>query len=304
MPPAAKAPLIGGLKLPSGEVTKSKRSSRSLRRRNAVIACSFDLAGKRVLDVGCADGLHSLYMANTAREVWGIDHRDSEIQKGKATARALGITNVRFETGDIRDPDLFKDYGKFDLAIAWGFLHRIGDIFSLLYTLEPLADALSLEWRTPVFPMMSSLSLAYHPPGRRALDPMNVNSVADALGAGKRIADGEKIEGDTAFWEPTPGAIKAIAGRLGYTSQTLIGYGENLMSEAEAIARGWNSHMEKVAAGKASIERLPRQRVHMLFERKPGSITLKNLKHGAQRIPEWDHAMMESLDAPKRKGKR
>lgn len=284
------ASTISGILLPSGEVTRGKRSSRSLRRRNAVIACSFDLKGKRVLDVGCADGLHSLYMSNSAAEVWGIDHRKSEIAIAKATARSLGVSNVRFEAGDVRDPELFQGYGSFQLVIAWGFLHRVGDIFSLLYTLAPLAEALSLEWRTPVLPMMSKLSLAYHPPGGKRLDPMNVARVDDPEGAKMR-----KVEGDTAFWEPTPGAVAAIARRLGFKHATLLGYDEDLVSERRILARCWKQHAKKLRAGDAKLGTLPRARVHMLFEKRAGSIELQDLAGGEARLPKWDVALRKSL---------
>jgi SAM-dependent methyltransferase len=125
---------IGGLQLPSGLITPAKRSSRTLRRRNALVANSFVLRGKRVLDVGCAEGLQSLYLSASADEVWGVDHRASEIDIARATAKALGAQNVRFECGDVRDPELFKKIGVFDLVIAWGFLHRISDVFALFYS--------------------------------------------------------------------------------------------------------------------------------------------------------------------------
>jgi SAM-dependent methyltransferase len=282
---------IGGIRLPNGTITQGKRSGRSLRRRNAVVACSFELAGMRVLDVGCADGLHSMYMAASAKEVWGIDHRASEIEKGNATAKALGIGNVSLRFGDVRDPALFKGVEKFDLAIAWGFLHRIGDIFGLLYSLAPMADAISLEWRTPIVPLLSSLSIAYHPPGNRPLDPMNIRAAGDHDPANDR----EKIEGNTAFWEPTPGAVKVITQRLGFVHATLIGYGERLESERKALTRHWTRHLQRANEGKERLDRLPRERVHMLFEKKQGLIAIKDLSTAGERLPPWDVALHDAV---------
>lgn len=287
--------LIGGIRLPSGKITPARRSSRSLRRRNAIVACSFELKGKRVLDVGCADGLHSMYMAATAQEVRGVDHRNSQIAIGKATAKALSISNVKFECGDIRDPKLFEGSGKFDLAIAWGFLHRVSDIFSLLYSLEPLAEALSFEWRTPVLPMMSTMSIAYHPAGGKALDPMNTGRSKDGSEGRAAVADKDKIEGKTAFWEPTPGAVAAIARRLGYVHGTLLGYGDDFDTESETIAQSWQTHLSEINAGKARMDKLPEARVHMLFEKKKGSVPIKGLGSGEYRIPQWDQAMQKAL---------
>lgn len=282
--------MIPGIRLPSGDITEGKRSSRSLRRRNAIVACSFELEGKRVLDIGCADGLHSMYMAKGAREVVGIDHRMTEIAAGRETIKALGFKNVTLECGDVRDPELFKRIGKFDLAVAWGFLHRVSDLFSLLYNVAPLADALSLEWRTPVLPLMSAVSLAYHPSSGRALDPMNIGGV-DA----PKAADEDKIEGGTAFWEPTPGAVIAITRRLGFVHSTLLGYGERLESENKAIGRHWNEHLKKANAGKVKLEKLPEERVHMLFEKTAGSVAIKPFRGGEARLPDWDHALIQRL---------
>jgi SAM-dependent methyltransferase len=212
--------VLGGLRLPSGELTEGARSGRSLRVRNAAIATSFDLAGKRVLDVGCAEGLHSLYMSMSAKEVVGVDHRQSKIANAKANAKALGVENVSFIVGDTRDDDVFNAIGRFDLVIAWGFLHRVSDIFSLIYSLESLSDALSFEWRSPIIPMMSSLSVAYHSPSGKALDPMNISRRSQSADG---VHDTDKIEGDTGFWEPTPGAVADNLRRLGYRHARMLG---------------------------------------------------------------------------------
>jgi SAM-dependent methyltransferase len=283
--------LIGGIRLPDGTITEGRRSGRSLRRRNAFVACSFDLANKRVLDVGCADGLHSMYMAHSAKEVWGIDHRASEIERGKATARALGINNISLRFGDVRDPALFRGVERFDLVIAWGFLHRIGDIFALLYSLAPIADAISLEWRTPIVPLLSSLSIAYHPPGSGPLDPMNVRGATNPDPAN----DADKIEGNTAFWEPTPGAVKVMTRRLGFGHARLIGYGERLESERKTVARHWTRHLQRANEGEERLDRLPRERVHMLFEKTQGQITIKDFSTVEERLPLWDVALHKAL---------
>jgi SAM-dependent methyltransferase len=286
--------MIPGVRLPSGEITPGVRSKRTLRLRNALVASSFELAGKRVLDVGCAEGRQSLNMAARAKEVFGIDHRASEIEIARNTAVGLGITNARFEAGDVRDPELFKDVGKFDLAIAWGFLHRIGDIFGLLYSLEPIADAISLEWRTPVMPLMSDLSIAYHPTQSKTLDPMNTGRAKD--GEHKQVSDAEKVEGNASFWEPTPGAVKAIMARLGYVHSTLLGYEDELSSE-ETIMRRWRDHEIAVKLGTRPATRLPQARVHMLFEKRKGSIQLASTDVARSRLPQWDQALLEATNA-------
>jgi SAM-dependent methyltransferase len=290
---APKDKMIPGVRLPSGDITPGVRSKRTLRLRNALVASSFELAGKRVLDVGCAEGRSSLYMAALAQDVFGVDHRASEIEIARNTAEGLGITNTRFEAGDVRDPELFKDVGKFDLAIAWGFLHRIGDIFGLLYSLEPIADAISLEWRTPVMPLMSELSVAYHPTQSKTLDPMNTGRAKDGVHA--KVSDAEKIEGNASFWEPTPGAVKAIMARLGYVHATLLGYEDELVSE-ETIMHRWRDHEIAVKLGARSATRLPQARVHMLFEKHKGSIKVASIDVARARLPRWDQALLQATN--------
>jgi 2-polyprenyl-3-methyl-5-hydroxy-6-metoxy-1,4-benzoquinol methylase len=57
----------------------------------------------RVLDFGCGFGLFSLYYASQApgRQVTGIDLNPARIERARASARKLGLTNVRYEPGDV-----------------------------------------------------------------------------------------------------------------------------------------------------------------------------------------------------------
>jgi SAM-dependent methyltransferase len=130
--------------------------------RNIRVASSPDLSSLRVVDIGCGHGLYSLYLSQQVREVVGIDHLRARIDTAIATRDALGITNARFVVGDLRDASILEQAGHFDVALAWGFLHRIADPFSFFDTISGYCDLVSLEWRTPMLPLMSRLSLAYH----------------------------------------------------------------------------------------------------------------------------------------------
>ena len=61
-------------------------------------------ASGTVLDLGCGFGLFALYMAIARPDVslTGIDLSSARIEQARSSARALGLTNVRFETGDLR----------------------------------------------------------------------------------------------------------------------------------------------------------------------------------------------------------
>jgi SAM-dependent methyltransferase len=260
--------------------------------RNARVARAFELQGKRVLDVGCAEGLHALYIAEHADEVVGIDHETDKIDIAQATANALGITNARFVCGDVRDSGTFSALGRFDLVLAWGFIHRISDVFSLLYTLQQLSDTLSLEWRTPALPWMSALSLGYHPPGGDKLDPTNL----PVQGANGGAAGHKKIEGEIGFWEPTPGAVISIARRLGYVHHRVLGYGEHLEPERRIVTRRWARHLAETVLRRRRFRELPRTRVHMLIEKKAGSVRMRKIdKNLPVNLPVWDVALARRI---------
>ncbi len=292
----SKGPVMGGLRLADGSVSEGRRPTRTLRLRDAIVACGLiDFSGKCVLDVGCAEGIHSLYMSEAAAEVIGIDHRAKKIATAKSNAAALGKDNVKFYVGDVRDQSSFRQLGQFDIVVAWGFLHRISDIFSLLYTLAPLTNALSLEWRTPILPMMSALSVAYHDPAGEFLDPTNIGTERDAV-------DKLKLEGGSGFWEPTPGAVTAIVGRLGFEHATLIGYGDRFHSERTMVDGTRAKHLARADDGRVTIERLPRGRVHMLFEKQKGTIAVRERRDA--KFPAWDVALQESLENSRARKKK
>ncbi len=78
------------------------------------------LRGARILEIGCADGTNLLPMAYTLAEaeLTGIDVSDSQIQRARQDASALGL-RARFETIDILDYDCPSE--SFDFIIAHGF---------------------------------------------------------------------------------------------------------------------------------------------------------------------------------------
>ena len=74
----------------------------------------------RVLEIGCGDGgnLLSLAMLAPESEFVGFDLAHSPIADAQAMAAAAGLTNVRFNVGDIGDPHVVD--GEFDYIIAHG----------------------------------------------------------------------------------------------------------------------------------------------------------------------------------------
>lgn len=215
-------------------LNEDRRPAKSLRQRNLRVARSLDLAGKRVLDMGCGPGTYTLELAETAAEVIGIDHQETRIERAEALRRERGLTNVRFEVADIREPDFFERMGRFDLVTAWGFLHRIPDPFTLLYNLTRITDAISLEWTTPVFARMRQACLAVHPMQVQDIETVNLVPLGELT---PEELCGKRVAGPSGYWCPTPYTVECLLRKFGYTDARVLGYDEELRPEWYVVAR-------------------------------------------------------------------
>jgi SAM-dependent methyltransferase len=72
--------------------------------------------GDVVLDVGCANGAHTLAAARRARRVFGMDYDVTQLRVAAADARAAGIGNVHVFAWDLARPFSFPD-GMFDAVL-------------------------------------------------------------------------------------------------------------------------------------------------------------------------------------------
>ena len=252
------------------------RGAPPVRLRNACVARSLDLSGMRVLDVGCAHGRYSLYLADSAREVVGIDRAPDRIAVAEQTRQALGYSNVQFRVADIYDPGLFDEIGTFDLVVAWGFLHRIPDVFSVVRRLAEVAGAFSFEWMTPVFPFMGRASVALH---RSRARPAR--------------AAGQPRAGKSLFWCPTPYAVTTIVRECGFGHTRVLGYDDVLWPEWNLVL--WHLARKLVRPSAATYAR-----VHMIAERVPGSIRFKHPDLRDARLPPWDTAGRDYLRRKRR----
>lgn len=83
------------------------------------------------LDLFCADGYYSCKLALQAldTEVIGVDLDQGEIERARAAAHALGISNARFEIGDVLEA---CPGSGFDLVLCLGGLYHLEDPMALL----------------------------------------------------------------------------------------------------------------------------------------------------------------------------
>jgi SAM-dependent methyltransferase len=93
-----------------------------------------DLAGKRVLDVGCGAGRLALLCARADAQVVGIDISTSAVALATLAAQSSGVSGVTFRAGEARLAD-----GAFDLILLAGVAEHLPDP---LATLGRLAERL------------------------------------------------------------------------------------------------------------------------------------------------------------------
>jgi 2-polyprenyl-3-methyl-5-hydroxy-6-metoxy-1,4-benzoquinol methylase len=82
------------------------------------------LAGKKVLDLACGEGGHSVQFAEKGAIVLGVEGRKLYVDRARFAAEAMGQTQVKIVQGDVRklDPAL----GTFDVVVFSGILHHLG----------------------------------------------------------------------------------------------------------------------------------------------------------------------------------
>lgn len=84
------------------------------------------LSGKRVLDVACGEGGHTVAFAQAgAKAVLGVEGRDLYFNRASTVARALELDNAAFKLGDVRHLKP-ADIGHFDITLCFGILHHLG----------------------------------------------------------------------------------------------------------------------------------------------------------------------------------
>jgi SAM-dependent methyltransferase len=100
----------------------------ALYERPGVIALLPEVAGKRVLDVGCGSGPLSEWLENQGAEVVGFDSSPSMVQ----AAEARGLSRASFRVAELGQPLTFLPDSTFDVAVASLVMHYLRDWVSPL----------------------------------------------------------------------------------------------------------------------------------------------------------------------------
>jgi len=109
-----------------------------LRRVTQIVSDLFcgDLAGLRVLDLACLEGMYAIELARRGAEVVAIEGREANLDKARFAARVLGL-EVDFRLGDVRD--LSRElHGEFDAVLCLGILYHLDadDLFPFVERLH------------------------------------------------------------------------------------------------------------------------------------------------------------------------
>lgn len=192
----------GRFQLRNGEVvgpTRSgnlKRLSRRLAIVRQVVEQQGGVRGRRVLDVGCADGFFSFTAsAWGASEVVGIDISEHEIQKAQWLCDHMEHGPIRFAVHDLRELPLPNEPGSFDLVMCHGVFYHFDDPVGLLRRLaESTRGGLILD--TDTLPLPGRLMLLEYETDR-------------AWGSSLPV------------WVPTATSLLLLAAHAGFHSYTL-----------------------------------------------------------------------------------
>lgn len=130
--------------LPFGIWTRGNEGIPHARLRRVLQASSDafggSLAGRRVLDLGCLEGLFAIEFAKQGAEAVGVEIRESNLAKARLCKAALGLENLQFVQDDVRSISAAK-YGKFDLIICSGILYHLQAqaVFELVSVMHDMA---------------------------------------------------------------------------------------------------------------------------------------------------------------------
>jgi SAM-dependent methyltransferase len=197
--------------------------------------------GLDVLDLGCGDGTTAVPEAQLGANVLGVDIASNLVAAGNERARALGLTNLRFQEGDASDLNELDD-DSFDLVVSiFGamFAPRPGDVAKeMVRVTRPGGRIVMGNWipgDPTVVAQILRISSAYSPPPPEGfVSPMTWGVEADVIerftGAGVP-ADQISFERDTYVFD-FPGTPSE------YLAQFKEYYGPTMNAYAAAAANG------------------------------------------------------------------
>lgn len=114
----------------------------AVERRIQELAKRFNIKDKRILELGCLEGEHSLLLQQLgAREVIAIEGRKDSFLKCLLVKNSFILNKCKFLYGDINETlSVLKD--PFDLCLAVGILYHLEDPVTVIYRIAALVDSI------------------------------------------------------------------------------------------------------------------------------------------------------------------
>ena len=150
-----------------------------------------NVAGKRVIDIGCGDGTYTAGIARAgAASVLGVDAADAAV--ARARERCADQPNVSFEVVDIYT--LEEPAQKFDLAVVRGILHHLYDVERAIERVASVADeivVLEPNGYNPMLKVIEKLSPYHVEHEEKSYAPRSLDRWFESCGG--RIDDSQYI---------------------------------------------------------------------------------------------------------------
>jgi len=104
--------------------------------------------GKKVIDIGCGSGIHSLgYHSLGAKNLLSFDYDEFSVKATREIWKKTGeADNWKIKQGSILDDALVDSLGKFEIVYSWGVLHHTGDMWKAIENAMKLVDNNGLFW--------------------------------------------------------------------------------------------------------------------------------------------------------------
>jgi SAM-dependent methyltransferase len=188
-----------------------------LRRVTQVVHDAFggSIAGLRILDLACLEGMYALEFAARGADVVAIEGREANLAKAQFASRVLGVDDrIAFELGDVRSLSV-KRHGMFDVVLCLGILYHLADVdlFPFVERVSEVTRRLLVadthvaltgtEERTYAGHTYSGNTLQEHRAG--ATEPERARALWSSLD-------------NLTAWAPTRASLLTLLGRGGFTS--------------------------------------------------------------------------------------
>jgi SAM-dependent methyltransferase len=147
------------------------RIAESMRESGAALVGKFGITkGMKVLDLGCGDGTTAVPEAKLGADVLGVDIARNLVEAGNKRAKAMGLSNLKFQEGDACDLRDLKD-ATFDLSVSiFGamFAPKPGDVAKNMVRVTKKGGRVVMGNWIPNDPTMVAqllkISASYSPP--------------------------------------------------------------------------------------------------------------------------------------------